>query len=100
QHRHPLDPEAVGEALHLLRVVAHLLDEPEDVRVDHPGAEDLDPALALAEVAALAVGQDAGALALEAGDVDLDARLGEGEIMGPQADLAGVAEERAAHRQE
>src|SRR5882757_1328734 len=100
QHRHPLDPQAVGEAGDHLRVITKLLDKAEHVRVDHPGAEDLDPALPLAEVAALAVREHAGALALEAGDVDLDARLGEGEVVGPQPHLAGVAEERPRHRQQ
>ena len=55
---------------HDLGVVA--VDEAEHVRVDHAGAEDLDPALALAHAAAAAAAQ-------EAGDVELDARLGERE---------------------
>ena len=96
QHRDPLDPDAEGEALDPLGVVAVLGDEAEHVGVDHAGAEDLDPALALAEVAALAAGQRAGAAALEAGDVDLDAGLGEGEEVRPQAHLAVGAEDRPA----
>src|SRR5690606_20318012 len=74
-----LDPHAEGEALDPLGVVAAVLHEPEHVRVDHARTEDLDPARALADAVARAVGQPAGALAAEAGDVDLHAGLGEGE---------------------
>src|SRR4051794_17261692 len=94
QHRDPLDPDPEGEPLHALGVVAVGLDEAEDVGVDHAGAEDLDPALALAEVAALAAVELTGAAALEAGDVDLDAGLGEGEEVRPQAHLPVGAEDR------
>ena len=52
QHRDPLDAHAEREALVALGVVVH---EPEHVRVDHPRAEDLDPARSLAEVVAAAV---------------------------------------------
>src|SRR3954451_9005549 len=73
-----LDAHAEREALHAFGVVAVVLDEAEHVRVDHPGAEDLDPAGALAERVARAVRHVALAAAVEARDVDLDARLGEG----------------------
>jgi hypothetical protein len=77
-------------------VLAHV---PEDVRVDLAGAEDLDPRLAAADRAARAVAQEA-VLAVEAGDVDLDARLGEREEVRAQADLALVAEDRAGEGQQ
>ena len=66
-----------------------------DVGVDLARAEHLEPALALAQVAARAVAQEALAVAVEAGDVDLDARLGEGEEVRAQAHVALVAEDRA-----
>jgi hypothetical protein len=81
------------------RVVAVLAHVPEDVRVDLAGAEDLDPRLAAADRAARAVAQEA-VLAVEAGDVDLDARLGEREEVRAQADLALVAEDRAGEGQQ
>ena len=59
QHRDPLDahPEReAGDALGVVAVLAHVL---EDVRVDHAGAEDLEPARALAQRAARAVGEHA-----------------------------------------
>src|SRR5687768_5106489 len=78
EHRDPLDAHAEGEALDALGVVAVLAHVLEDVGVDLARAENLDPALALADVAA--GGADvAGPGALEAGHVDLDAGLGEGE---------------------
>ena len=83
----------------LLGVVAVLAHVLEDVRVDLAGAEDLDPALALAHRAARAVAQEA-VLAVEARDVDLDPRLGEREEVRAQADLALVAEDRAGERQQ
>src|SRR4029079_16169257 len=51
----PLDSHAEGESLDPLRVVPVLLDDPEHVGVDHPGAQDLDPADSLAERIAGAV---------------------------------------------
>src|SRR5205085_2516663 len=91
QHRDALDAHPERPALDLLGVVAVLADVREHVRVDHAGAEDLDPAGALAEVAAYGwVGSDQGAgpPALEAGHVDLDARLGEREEVRAQAHVA------------
>src|SRR5204862_7242181 len=54
---------------------------------------------ALAQPAALAVRSDA-IDAVEARDIDLDARLGEREEVGSQADLALLAEDRAGERQQ
>src|SRR5690348_3198342 len=90
QDRHPLQPPAEREARHLLRVVA---DEAEDVRVDHPGAADLDPAGVLAQRATRPV-------TLEARDRDLERRLGEREEIGREARTAVLAEERAQQLQE
>src|SRR6185437_1524217 len=95
QAGHPLDAHAEREARHLLGVVA--LDIAVQIGVDHPGTQDLDPALAPADAARRAV-----AGAVEAADVDLDGRLGEREEVRPQAHLAlraedgpGKAEQRA-----
>src|SRR4029078_3191653 len=74
EHGDPLDAHPEGEAVDALGLVAAREDNPKDVRVAHPRAEDLEPAGPLAEVAALAV-EDAGAAAAGAGDADLDARL-------------------------
>ena len=90
----PLDPHPEREALHPVRVVAVLRHEPEDVRVDHAGAEDLDPAAALADRVARAL-DHAAAAAPEARDVHLDARLGEREEVRLQPGLALGAEQRA-----
>src|SRR6188508_50245 len=73
EHRNALDAHSEREPLHPLGVVAILLDEPEHVRVDHAGPEDLDPAGSLAERIAGAVGERAAAAAPEAGHVHLDA---------------------------
>src|SRR5918994_2866425 len=88
QHRDPLDPHAEGEALDPLRVVAALPHEAEHVRIDHPGAEDLDPARALAQRVAAPVVQMARATAAEAGDIYLHAWLREGEEPRPEPGLA------------
>ena len=78
-------PMPKAKPLHLLGVVA---DEAVDVRVDHAGAHDLEPAGVLAGAAALAAAQ-------LAAHVDLDARLGEREEVRPHADGAVGAEELA-----
>src|SRR5262249_35126112 len=95
EHRDPLDAHPERESLNLLRVVAALPHEAEDVRVHHPRTEDLDPADPLAERVPRAVGELSAAATAEAGDVDLDARLGEGEEAGPEARLALRSEDRA-----
>src|SRR3954470_8993970 len=94
QRRDPLDPHAPGEALVALGVVAVLAHVLEHVRVDLAGAEQLDPTLALAERPARAVPQEA-AVAVEAVDVELDARLGEREEVRAQPDAPLLAEDRA-----
>src|SRR5262245_56026706 len=84
----PLDSHSEGEPLDPLRVVAVLPHEAVDVRIHHPGAQDLDPADPLAERIAGAIRQPSRAAAAEAGDIDLDARLGEREEARPEAGLA------------
>src|SRR5215211_2983245 len=98
--RDALDAHAPREALDLLGVVAVVVDVGVDVRVDLARAEDLDPALALAQPAARAVAHEAAAVAVEAGDVDLDARLGEREEVRAQADVAARAEDRVREAQQ
>ena len=95
EHRDPLDPHPEREALQALGVVAAFGDESVEVGVDHPRAEDLDPARALAQGVARAVRQRAAPPAGEAGHVGLDARLGEREVARPQPDLALAPEDRA-----
>src|SRR6201999_2177098 len=95
----PLDPHPPREALMALGVIARVAHVAVEVRIHHPGAEDLDPARALAQRAARAVLEEALA-AVEAGDVDLDARLGEREEVRPQADVALVAEDRAGEAEQ
>ena len=99
EHGDPLDPHPEGEALDLLRVIAVLAHVLEDVGVDHPGAQNLDPRRAFAQRATLAVGGDA-VDAVEAGDVDLDARLGEGEEMRSQPNLTLLTEDRPGEGQQ
>src|SRR5215210_6197966 len=95
-----LDAHAPREALDLLGVVAVVVDVGVDVRVDLAGAEDLDPALALAQPAARAVPHVAPSVAVEARDVDLDARLGEREEVRAQADVAALAEDRVGEAEQ
>src|SRR2546421_7320960 len=83
EHRDPLDAHPEREPLDPLRVVAVFANVLEHVGVDHPGPEDLDPGRPFAQRAALAVfGHSVDAV--EAGDVELDAGLGEGEEVGAQ----------------
>ena len=81
----PLEAAAESEAAPLLGVDPDVL---EHLRVDHPGAPQLDPAGELAHAAALEV-------AVRAGDIGLDGRLGEGEVVRAEPHLAVVAEEHA-----
>src|SRR5262249_60335732 len=76
EHRDALDPHAERPARALLGVVA---DVPQDLRMHHARAEDLEPAALLAEPAA-------GAAADEAQHVDLGRRLGEREERRPEPD--------------
>src|SRR3989442_1324030 len=77
QHGDPLDPEPEREAGVTLRVVADLL---EHRRVDHARAAHLDEARSLAPAAP-------GAVAENAGDVVLGARLDEREVGRAQSQL-------------
>ena len=94
EHGDPLDPHPEGEALDPVGVIAVVTDMLEHVGIHHPRAEDLDPRRALAQRAALPVGGHP-LLAVEAGDVDLGARLSEREEVRAHPDLALVAEDRA-----
>ena len=85
QHGDAVDAHAPGEALHLLRIVAA---EPDDVRVDHAAAQNLQPVVALAEADLVA---DAAAA-----DVDLHRRLGEREERRAEAHLHLVDLEEGA----
>ena len=89
EHGDALDPEAEREALPLVRVEA---DVAEHVGVDPAGAAHLDPAGVLAHRAALAVAE-------EAGDVELDRRLGEREEARAHAHLALRPEQLAEELQ-
>src|SRR4051812_47512643 len=95
-----LDAHPPREALDLLGVVAVVVDVGVDIRVDLARAEDLDPALALAQATARAVAHEATPVAVEARDVDLDARLGEREEVRSQADVAPLAEDRVREADE
>jgi ABC-type multidrug transport system fused ATPase/permease subunit len=75
EHRHSLDAHAKGEARVALRVDAAV---PEDLGVNHPAAEDLDPAGVLADPATRA--RTCVADTEDAAHVDLRAGLDEGEI--------------------
>ena len=74
KHRDALEPPAEGEARVPLGVVA---DELEELRIDQAGATDLDPARVPAYRAAAAVAD-------VAGDVRLDRRLREREVVRAQ----------------
>ena len=89
-HRQTLQTHAEGPAGVDVRVDAAAL---EHLRVDHAGAEDLDPALALAGGAALAA-------ALVALHVHLAARLGEREVVRAEAGDGVFAVELAHERVE
>src|SRR5512133_3538145 len=75
EHGDALEPDPEREAAPFLRVVA---DELEHVRVDHPGAAELDPPRPPAHRTALAGAE-------EARDVGLERRLGEREVVGAEA---------------
>src|SRR5687768_12816569 len=74
EHGNPLEPPAEREARVAPGVVA---DELVEGRIDHPRAADLDPAGVPADRAAAPVAD-------VAGDVRLDRRLGEGEVVRPE----------------
>jgi len=89
EHRNALQAHSEGEAGVLLRIYAAGL---ENVGVHHTAAEDLKPACALADVAALAVAD-------VAADVNLGGRLGEREVRRAHADL-GLGTEHLAGEEE
>src|SRR3954449_252122 len=95
-----LDAHPPREALDLLGAVAVVVDVGVPIRVALPRAEDLDPALALAQATARAVAHEATPVAVEARDVDLDARLGEREEVRSEADVAAFAEDRVREADE
>src|SRR3989441_974822 len=90
KHREALDAAAEGEALVARGVIA---DAAQHVRVDHPAAGGLDPTVASAD-AALGVAPFAG----EAAESDLRGRLGEREVIGPEADLPVASEDLPRER--
>src|SRR5262249_59203486 len=90
QLRGALEPAAEREAAPLLGVDPDVL---EHLRVDHACPTQLDPAGELAHPAASAA-------AIRAGDVRLDRRLREGEVVRAEADLAFLAEQGTHHMQE
>ena len=94
EHRNPFDADPERESVDLLRVIAVIADVLEHVRIDHPRAEDLDPAVALAQRAALTLLRDARDAA-KARDSDLDAWLSEWEEVRPDSDLATFPEHGA-----
>src|SRR5581483_9891239 len=99
EHGDPFHTHAEGEALNLLWVVAVVPHVLEHIRIDHPGAQDLDPCRALAQRAALAVSRDAVG-AVEAGHVDLDARLREREEVRTHSHLSLLTEDGAGEREQ
>src|SRR5713226_3397964 len=87
EHRHPLDPETPRVAVPLLGIDAAVA---QDLRMDHPAAADLKPSFVPAALAA-------GARADAAGDVELEARLGEREVARANSHLALFAVQRLDH---
>src|SRR5664280_1043376 len=67
QDCYALHTHAEGEAADLRRVIAVLLDEVEDVGIDHAAAQQFDPAAEFALAAALAAAEDAAHLHVGAG---------------------------------
>src|SRR3990172_6109088 len=83
QHGHALHSHAEGEPGHPARVEPDVLEQ---LRMDHPGAEHLQPPRLLAGAAALAV-LPARTAADGAGDVHLCPGLHEGKVAGAEARL-------------
>ena len=84
-NRDTLDAHSEGKAGVYIRVDARAA---KDIRMNHARAEYLDPALALAHLAALAA-------AHKAGDVYLGGRLGKREMVRTEADARILAEHSA-----
>src|SRR6266700_2903776 len=89
EHRQAVDADAEGEAADFPGVVIH---EAVDGGIDHAGAEKLDPCGAFAFRAGATV-RTAGSATKGAGDIELDARLGEWEIAGAEARFDAGTEE-------
>src|SRR6266700_4808444 len=89
EHRQAVDADAEGEAADFLGVVIH---EAVDGGIDHAGAEKLDPGSAFTLGAGAAI-RIAGSATKGAGDIELDARLGEGKIARAEARFDAGAEE-------
>jgi ABC-type multidrug transport system fused ATPase/permease subunit len=96
EHRRAIDAHAEGEAGVALGVDAAVA---KDVRVDHPAAEHLEPAGALADAAAL-VEARLGVEAEDAADVELGARLDERKVARPEAHGRPRAVEPLGERRE
>src|SRR5690242_1691620 len=90
QHGEAVDAHAEGEAADLLRVV---IDKAVDGRIDHAGAEELDPARAFAFRANASARGIAAAAAENAGDVEFHGWLGEREIAWAKARFYARSEE-------
>src|SRR3979490_911609 len=75
--RQPFDTQTEGEAGEMFRIIVH---ETVDGRIDHPRAEQLNPARLLADLATRASAE-------YARRVDFNRRLGERKITRPQARL-------------
>src|SRR5712664_120654 len=82
EHGQAVDADTEGEAADFPGVVVH---EAVDGGVDHAGAEEFDPGGAFALRTSSAGCRGACSPAERAGNVELDARLGEREIAGPEA---------------
>ena len=95
EHRDALDADAEGEAGVRSGSMPQCL---EDDGVDHPAAENLDPAGVLADAAARA--RAVGLLAEDAADVDLGAGLDEGEVARAKAHRRAGAVEALGERGE
>src|SRR5690349_5409237 len=89
EHGEAIDAHAEGEAADFFGVV---VDEAVDGGIDHAGAEEFDPARAFALGASAATCGCAAAAAEDAGDVKLDAGLGEREIAGTETSFYTGAE--------
>src|SRR5258708_16439166 len=89
EHRQAVDADAESEAADFLGVVIH---EAVDGGIDHAGAEKLDPGSAFTLGAGAAI-RIAGSATKGAGDIELDARLGEGKIAGAEARFDARTEE-------
>jgi len=79
EHRDPVDPEAEGKALPFVRVQIDHLDHP---GVDHSAAAELHPIVAI--IIAMST-DDAATTFVRIPNINLDTRLGEGEVGRAQA---------------